>query len=98
MIANAYDFNTHGFIKKLMQNDISERQAEAIVEVVYDIKQKIISNVITKEDIYEMTKVMQKEIESVKQEIQKLELRMTIRLGTMMACLISMIVTALKLL
>lgn len=96
MITTTCDFDTHSFIKKLIKSNIPKPQAEAIIEVLHDIKQVTGTSIVTKEDMYKITKTIQKEIEILKQEIQKLELRMTIRLGTMMACLTSIIITIFK--
>lgn len=72
----ALTFDTHFFIKKLINDGIPEKQAEAIVEFVRETREVDFNVVATKSDIKEL-----------RSEIRELELRLTVKLGGMIMAL-----------
>jgi hypothetical protein len=67
-----FNFDTHELIKKLVSSDLPEKQAVAIINAIKKSHQSYAEMVVSKS-----------ELQSIKNEIQKLELRMTIKIGAM---------------
>lgn len=65
----ALTFDTHFFVKKLTKEGISEKQAEAIVEFVREIRETDLNTAVTKGDLRELELKLQAEITNVKVEI-----------------------------
>lgn len=84
-------FDTLAYTKRLKQAGVSDAQAEAQAEA---LAIAISENIATKEDVREV----REEIKDVKRELKEVELRLTIKLGGMLAVSIGVIVALVKLL
>lgn len=70
-------FDTHRFVKRLVQAGMTEAQAEILAE--------------------EQAKLIEERL-ATKADLERLELRLTLRLGAMMAAAVAIIATLVKLL
>ena len=77
-------FDTHAYIKKLEAVGFTEEQAEVQAETLASL---INEQLATKQDI-----------ELIRRDMKELEMRLTIRLGVMMAASIAIVATLVKLL
>jgi len=77
-------FDTHAYIKKLKAVGFTEEQAEVQAETLSSL---INEQLATKQDI-----------ELIRRDMKELEMRLTIRLGVMMAASIAIVATLVKLL
>ena len=77
-------FDTHAYIKKLEAVGFTEEQAEVQAETLAGL---INEQLATKQDI-----------ELIRRDMKELEMRLTIRLGVMMAASIAIVATLVKLL
>ena len=92
-------FDTHAFVKELIEAGMPERQAEVLARsqaVLIDEK------LATKEDLKKLelaTKRDLKELEEkIKRDLKELELRLTLRLGSMMVVAIGVVAALVKML
>lgn len=67
----ALTFDTHFFVKKLTKEGIFEKQAEAIVEFVREIRETDLNTAATKGDLRELELKLQVDISNVKSHIIK---------------------------
>jgi hypothetical protein len=79
-------FDTHAYVKKLKAVGFTEEQAEVQAEA---IKELVDERLATKQDIKEL------EI-ALKKDLKELELKMTIRMGAMIAAAIAVIAAIVK--
>lgn len=68
----AVTFDTHAFVKRLKDKGLPENQAEAIIDVMRDVREQSLSDTATKADIRD-----------IKAELREMELRLKLHLGTM---------------
>ncbi len=87
----AVTFDTYAFIKRLIESGISDKQAEAISDAVKEAHETSIKEFATKNDL-------RLEISRIENKIDTLELRLTIKLGTIVAIGIAIVATLVKLL
>lgn len=87
-MAHALAFDTLAYSKKLVAAGFTQQQAEVQAETFAEI---IDEHIATKQDLKEM------EI-ALKRDMKELELRLTIRLGAMIAASIAIVATLVKLL
>lgn len=87
-------FDTHAFIKRLTDSGISEPQAEAFSLDFKDAHKSNLKELATKNDIHEL----KEEIKELRHEMKELELRIVIKLRSLMALSVGLIVTLVKLL
>jgi len=80
-------FDTHDFVRRLIEAGLDSRQAEAVVRVVVEAQTELA----TKRDLVELETRLGNKIES-------LEYRMTIKLGGLMIVAIGIVATLVKLL
>ncbi len=76
----AVTFDTHAFIKRLKDKGLPEAQAEAIVEVVRDVREDSLLEAATKADLRALEL-------SGKADLREMELRLKLHLGTMIVAL-----------
>jgi len=81
-------FDTLSYSKKLRSTGISEQQAEVHAEALAEIIQ---NNLVTKQDLDQLKL-------EIRYEMQQLELRITIKLGTLITIAIGVVATLVKLL
>jgi len=87
-MGHAIVFDTHAYVKKLVTVGVSEQQAEVQAETLSEL---IDDNLATTRDLKEL------EI-SIRRDMKELEMRLTIRLGAIMAGGIAIVATLVKLL
>ena len=80
-------FDTHDFVRRLIEAGLDSRQAEAVVRVVVEAQTELA----TKRDLAELETRLSNRIET-------LEYRMTIKLGGLMIAAVGIVATLVKLL
>ncbi len=83
-MTQTYTNNTFEFIKQLTSCDFLPAQAEAIIKVCLELRQQDYELLASKSDF-------QQEMINLKNSLERLELRMTIKLGAMLVGVISII-------
>ena len=81
-------FDTHAFVKELTRAGMPEEQAEVLARSQAAL---IDDNLATKQDLKEMEP-------AARQDLKELELRLTIRLGSMMVVAVGVVAASVKLL
>ena len=89
---NYAEYDSYHFIKNLVQHDMPEPQAEAIIKSMMAMRNYDISLVASKSDITNVSL----ELENIKHELIKLELRMIIKLGAMLVAIGAIVTTLIK--
>ncbi|MBF0350235.1 MAG: DUF1640 domain-containing protein [SAR324 cluster bacterium] len=84
-------FDTLAFAERLEKVNFSHEQAKVLTE---ELKNILDDNIATKLDIQEV----KRDIQEVKRDIKELEMRMTIRLGSLMVVAVGAMATLVKLL
>ena len=84
----AITFDTHAFVKELTDAGMPEPQAEVLAR---SNKTLIDEKLVTKEDL-------RPELRGLRRELREMELRLTIRIGSMMVVAIGVVVALIKLL
>ena len=88
-------FDTLKFVKRLKESGFNDNQAEALSDAQRESLSDILDTTVsTKSDITRL----ERDIESLRRDIKELEMRLTIRLGLMMAASIAIVATLVKLL
>lgn len=94
-MGHAIAFDTLAYAKKFIAAGFTQQQAEAQAEALAEI---IDERLATKQDILMLKKDM-KELETLlRHDMKEMELRLTIRLGAMMAASIAIVAALVKLL
>lgn len=88
-------FDTLAYSKKLKAAGVPEQQAEVQAEAFAEIIEERLG---TKQDIVMVQRDIKELDVSLKRDIKELEMRLTIRLGLMMAASIAIVATLVKLL
>jgi hypothetical protein len=88
----AFAFDTLGYAKKLRDSGVPADQAEAHAEAA---RQFIMTELVTRSDLDTATTILRQEIASVRKELQQemaiQTLRLTVRLGIMLAAGLSIL-------
>jgi DNA-binding transcriptional MerR regulator len=92
----AVTFDTLKFVKTLQAAGMDTPQAEAIASAVRESSES--ADVATKADVAALKSEMREMKAELKADMRELELRMTIKLGTMMAAFAALIAAIVKLL
>ena len=88
-------FDTLKFVKRLKSAGFNDEQSEALSEAQRESLADILdTSVSTKSDIARL----EKEIESLRRDVKEVEMRLTIRLGLMIAASIAIVAALVKLL
>jgi len=88
-------FDTHAYVKKLVAVGVKEAQAEVQAEM---LTQLLDDNLVSKHDMKEMETSLRHDMADLRGEMKELEMRLTIRLGAIMAAGIAIVATLVKLL
>ena len=88
---SAIAFDTLAYAKKLKAAGFTEEQAEVQAEAPAEIVDERLA---TKEDIL----ALKRDIKEIQRDIKELEMRLTVRLGAMMAASIAIVAALVKLL
>ena len=103
-------FDTHAFVKKLVAAGFTQQQAEAQVQVLARL---VYDQLATKRDLKDLELAMKRDLKDLevaltrhikdlefatKRDMKELELRLTIRLGAMMAVAVGIVAVLDKLL
>ena len=91
-------FDTYAFIKRLTEAGVTEPQAEAFSAAFKDVQQANLKELATKEDLMAVKNDLKDEIKELRHEMKELELRLIIKLGSLMALSVGVIVALVKLL
>jgi len=95
----AHSFNTHSYVKRLVAAGVPEAQAEIHAEVFVET---IIERLATKDDLAALEQRLRAEIKQesagVRAEMKDMEMRLTLRVGAMIAAGIAVEVALDKLL
>jgi len=98
-MGHALAFDTHAYVKKLVTVGVSEKQAEVQAETLTEL---LDNNLATKRDLKELETSLKRDIKeleaSTQRDLKELEMRLTIRLGAIMAGGIAIVATLVKLL
>lgn len=94
-MGHAIAFDTHLYVKKLKAAGFTEEQAEILASTQAEL---IDERLATKQDIASIQYDIKALETSLKRDIQELEMRITIRLGVMMAASIAIVAALVKLL
>ena len=94
----AMHFDILGYTKKLKEVGFTSQQAEMQVEIMTEIMR---DHVATKQDLDQLGKSLKHEMKDLRHElkhdIKTLELRMTIKLGTLLIIAVSVLAAIIKL-
>jgi hypothetical protein len=90
----AFAFDTLGYAKTLRDSGVPADQAEAHAEAA---RQFIMAELVTRSDLDTATTILRQEIASVRQELTIQTLRLTVRLGIMLAAGLSILAAILRL-
>jgi hypothetical protein len=77
-------FDTHDLVRKLIDKKFIPEQAEAIVGLLMEVTKKDHKALVKKDDLY-------RELIFIKNELHKIELRMTIKFGCMISAAIGIV-------
>ena len=99
-VMNAVNFDTHRIVKRLQDVGFDERQAETVTDVFREVRQTDLSQLATKTDVAAMaTKRDLADLgREIRHEMQALEQRMTIKLGSLVIVAVGAVATLVKLL
>lgn len=86
-------FDTLNYAKKLESVGVSRDQAETHVQMIAQI---IEDGLATKQDLKDSETALRQDIRELRDEMQKLEYRLTIKLGVMMTVAASVMLAILK--
>ena len=91
--------DTHAYVKRLKEAGFSEQQAEVLAETQAEL---ITDQLASKHDIENVRTELKRDIETLradlKHDLKELELRLTIKLGAMLAIAVGAVATLVKLL
>ncbi len=90
----AFAFDTLGYSKKLRNSGVPQDQAEAHAEAAREF---IMVELVTKSDLLATTRALQAEIRNFEAKLDNLGLRLTVRVGIMLAAGLTLLGAVLKL-
>ena len=88
-------FDSLGYFEKLKEAGFTEEQARVQANAMREIIEERLA---TKADLVQLEERLTNEIRKMESEMQKLELRMTLKLGAMLAASVAIVATLVKLL
>ena len=88
-------FDSLGYFEKLKAAGFTEEQAKVQVEAMQEVIEERLA---TKADLIQLEERLRNEIRKMESEMQKRELRMTLKLGAMLAASVAIVATLVKLL
>ena len=91
----AITFDSLGYFEKLKNAGFTEEQAKVQANAMREIIEERLA---TKADLVQLEERLTNEIRKMESEMQKLELRMTLKLGAMLAASVAIVATLVKLL
>ncbi len=81
-MTNAVVFDTHAFVKRMKEVGMPEEQAEALAQCQVEL---IEERVATKRDLKELETSLRHDMKELEASMEKLEMRMTLKMGSMLA-------------
>ena len=93
-MSHAIAFDTLAFANKLKAAGVPERQAETHAEAIASL---VNEQMATKRDLAELEATLRRDLADVRRDMKELEMRLTIRLGTMMVIAVGVVATLVKL-
>ena len=91
----ATTFDSLGYFEKLKEAGFTEEQARVQANAMREVIEERLA---TKADLVQLEERLTNEIRKMESEMQKLELRMTLKLGAMLAASVAVVATLVKLL
>ena len=91
----AITFDSLGYFERLKDAGFTEEQAKVQANALREIIEERLA---TKADLVQLEERLTNEIRKMESEMQKLELRMTLKLGAMLAASVAIVATLVKLL
>ena len=91
----AITFDSLGYFERLKAAGFTEEQAKVQANAMREIIEERLA---TKADLVQLEERLTNEIRKMESEMQKLELRMTLKLGAMLAASVAIVATLVKLL
>ena len=91
----AITFDSLGYFERLKDAGFTEEQAKVQANAMREIIEERLA---TKADLVQLEERLTNEIRKMESEMQKLELRMTLKLGAMLAASVAIVATLVKLL
>ena len=88
-------FDSLGYFEKLKAAGFTEEQAKVQANAMREVIEERLA---TKTDLIQLEERLRNEIRKMESEMQKLELRMTLKLGAMLAASVAIVATLVKLL
>ncbi len=88
-------FDSLGYFEKLKAAGFTEEQAKVQANAMREVIEERLA---TKADLIQLEERLRNEIRKMESEMQKLELRMTLKLGAMLAASVAIVATLVKLL
>ena len=88
-------FDALGYFEKLKAAGFTEEQAKVQANAMREVIEERLA---TKADLIQLEERLRNEIRKMESEMQKLELRMTLKLGAMLAASVAIVATLVKLL
>ncbi|MEO5340813.1 MAG: CCDC90 family protein [Magnetococcus sp. MYC-9] len=99
-VSVAIPFDTLAFVKKLETAGVPSAQAEAQVEMLSDVLQKVeesrLQELATKGDVLRLEKEIETAKTELKRDMKEMELRMVIKMGAMILASVGMIIGYLR--
>ena len=87
-------FDSLGYFEKLKAAGFTEEQAKVQANAMREVIEERLA---TKADLIQLEERLRNEIRKMESEMQKLELRMTLKLGAMLAASVALVSTLVKL-
>ena len=87
-------FDSLGYFEKLKAAGFTEEQAKVQANAMREVIEERLA---TKADLIQLEERLRNEIRKMESEMQKLELRMTLKLGAMLAASVAIVATLVKL-
>ena len=88
-------FDSLGYFEKLKAAGFTEEQAKVQANAMREVIEERLA---TQADLIQLEERLRNEIRKMESEMQKLELRMTLKLGAMLAASVAIVATLVKLL
>ena len=94
-MTNAIAFDTHAFVKRMKKVGMPEEQAEALAQAQVEL---IEERVATKRDLKELEASLKRDMKDLEMRMKELEMRMTLKMGSMLVVAVIVLTALVKVL